>query len=1428
MAAATRTTLAHWIAAVLLAACFGGGVSLAQEQSIVTVDESPTASLLLQQLKSHLQDNVAESARLAAQLMDQFGNRLVPVREGATDQFTTVRRRVNRLLLAHGELRERFCGLQGAFAEAQFAAGDYAETVACCWATRAGLDASLILAQQDFEAGRFSRAVARLEALASHSDLANERSAQAHRLHLLALAQHQRADSEDALTARRALASLVDANAEWPEGERLLAHVDALLAQSPVTTNRNAHALDAHDVDAPQERGWHAVWTGQIETAVHARAMDDRQDNTNAAQRLEDSERQTAASLHATPLVLDELIITSDGVMLRAFDRFGAEEGWALPLIPEPPRRAGVLVDLSEVSFDGEGLLTISGLAASTGRSSGSAVSRVDPHSGQLLWQTRINSIESPQRVIGAVDPAQPGTSGAFDLTGAFPYAGPIPAGDVAVIVARKVNSRRETVLYLIGLALKDGQPRWVRVLGSSTGVRTQRGFSRPIFSDGLVYVASPVGIVACIEPSTGEPVWLRRFSIPLSRTELTVPPWEIAQPAVLGDHLFVVAPDGLSVLQLNRMTGEQLNAWPIGVGTNWDKVRYLIADPSRPNGGTLYAIGDDIIAFDGDALGQPRWRFSITAQGEVALRSGATVRNGIRGRVHVAGDTLLVPGVNDLLLVRAATGRVQERLVTNGPTNSVLLESQLVLCGLDDVTSLMQLGPAESLLRDRIDSDPADPSRALGLFELGLQAGQPALSLEAADAALRALQGRDDEAGNESTRERLVAMLLRLYQACLAPLDTASAEQAIAFAQVAARTDQQRAQVAIARGDLLRAAGDLDEALTVWLDVLSDASLADTLLPQGDHALRARLRVNNRFTKLESDDRARLEALASAQSGSSALATLEMNAARFGPTIAARDFWLAAATDAFAASDSKRAQRALSAAIQARPRDALLRFEAAKQLTRAGFENDATQLLRNGLQQPAMRGALLTLSEQFPDVLPARQWRARLGLSPQDAIEIPGRLLLSNAHPLDTDGRLLSIIDRTLQLRRTPGDADPQWQTQVADREPAMLSMDDTELVLWTQPSMDSAYAMALDIDSGATLWRTPPADELFTPIQIENGASGRFRGGMMPGGGLFQPKTILPVLGANTLTLVRRAGEVVSLSRGETDKPPRVKWTLDSGLDRIYITASTDHILALGGAVTSFQADGQRREIPTVVLIDLEAGRVVSRFSPSSEDGIRWMRLSPIGTILIGLRNGVEAFATDGTTGPVWRNNSLAVSALSGAQVFGERLLGEQVGGGLVAMDLVTGELQADPFAMPEDADWRPNGLIAMAQDLDGVTALFVDRLVRFDSDGVVTGADAVDSTRAFVTAIETESQTFVVEERPRNAQDGSYWYWIHRFDRDAGCKLAGPSLELMLPDRRLNAMRATDGWLLLSTGASVISVPFPVAVEDAPSPGRVGVPE
>ena len=108
------------------------------------------------------------------------------------------------------------------------------------------------------------------------------------------------------------------------------------------------------------------------------------------------------------------------------------------------------------------------------------------------------------------------------------------------------------------------------------------------------------------------------------------------------------------------------------------------------------------------------------------------------------------------------------------------------------------------------------------------------------------------------------------------------------------------------------------------------------------------------------------------------------------------------------------------------------------------------------------------------------------------------------------------------------------------------------------------------------------------------------------------------------------------------------------------------------------------------------------------------------------------------------------------------------------------------------------------------------------------MVTGADAVDSTRAFVTSIETESQTFVVEERPRSAQDGSYWYWIHRFDRDAGCKLAGPSLELMLPDRRLNAIHAVDGWLLLSTGASVISVPLPVAFEDAPSPGQVGVPQ
>jgi outer membrane protein assembly factor BamB/tetratricopeptide (TPR) repeat protein len=1382
----------------------------AQEISMVAVDESPTATMLVQRVLDQSTDNVGQAARGCQELLTRYGSRLVPVSPSEEDRFTTVRERVRMILEDRPELLARFREIEEPVAAGALESGDYGRAVASGWLTPSGLKASLVLAQYELENGHLPQARNRLERLRLHPDLTGREAAHHH--YMLGLAAHLQGDVATAAVEAAALEDI-------PSGEALARRLTRLRDSIPMFEALSVGGLDVHDIPPPDEQGWHQVWTGDLDTSAFSESQRIRSDMGSSSQNILENERVAATTLTAVPLVLEDTVVVSDGSMIRSYDRYGAEAGWSTLITGGSKRRSGLITDLGEISVDGDALFTISGLAYSTGRTQSDGIFCLDLETGAERWRVQIEKIRSDQPSRIGDDVVAPD----LDLTGAFPYGSLTVSGGTVVVTARKVNSRRETVIYAIGLDTQSGEVRWVRLLGSSGGIRTQRGFSRSILFEESVIIASPVGVIARLDAMTGEPRWLSRFPVPLSVSDFGTP-WEISQPAVVGSDLYAINPDGRGVLRMNVDTGEVLNRWPTGPGTTWGSVRYLIGDEGGSGGPTIYSIGDDVIAMSAKTPGVPRWKLSSSARDEISSRTAPTTRSGTRGRVHVAGSRLLVPGIDDVLLVDALTGRVLEKIPVSGPTNPVLVESQLVLAGLDRIESLMQLGPAEVLLRDRIARDPDNPSRALGLLELGLQSGHYDLSLEAAEQVITCLVDPED---HPRAREILVSMLLRMQTLCLKS-DPLLASQAIEYASQVAVTPEQRAQVLLASGDLLAASAEVEAAIESWLKILYDPELADVSIQTDGGVLQANLLVRRRLTgdvgrggEPISDVVDRLAAVALENAPADQPLVLTTIARRFPGSSTAVKAFKAAAILYEGLGDSILAQDAMLAAVRENPEDAGLRLEAIRLLNRIGSSGDARNLMERGYEIRSMRSDLLSaLDDPLNPGSGAWSELPSLGLVPGDALEYPGNILdeslmnQSAGWEATQHSGLLTMVNRSLNYRRSPGDQMPLWSVELPVRDPQVLMRDDDSVLLWFQSANLVPECMLLSLDDGDMIWRSTNIKDVLKPIQKIAGLRGG-RQGMMPGGRIFQSQSIVPLLVGDSLLLIRRGGDLASISFDPDEQSGTLEWKAESGLNRIYEIKATDHRLVLSGLRKTLDADGRSVDQSRVVVFDIRSGEKVGEFQPSTSEGIRWLTLDPTGRIVIGTRTSVEAFPMSGTGPPLWTNETPQAAATMEGLMYGDQLVGSLPEGALVGFDLEYGSLRPGAFALSDTSRWLPSGLVSMRSDSDGLVALFDTRLVRFNDDGVVVGVDAVHSARAYFAWIATDQYQFVVDEQTRSIRNGTYRYLIHCLDPTQGLGLVAPSMELESKNR-LEQIIAIDQWLLLSTGVTVIAIPMPNAVE------------
>ena len=1357
---------------MLAAAILGGGPALAAPQDTVAVMvyESPTASQLAERMLEQRAANVGESARIAARLLAEFGARLVPDPEGGEGSFRSVRRAVEAALVAAPDLLARYRELAEADADERLAAGDLERLHREALFTRAGLEATLRLAQIDLERGLGAQSLRRLERVAEHPDLVGD--------------------------ARRR-AEAIEALARWVEGD---AAANGLEAPPPARTASDP--FGAGTAGDPPSPAWRSVWSVELPDAPFRRAFRELKQTGRLVPRTATRIAEDGNLLVAMPSADADTVYLNEGHVVRAIDRLSRRERWRVSLEDGEVDNLGAVGDPTLVAVADGIAVTVAGHAICTVRTGAGRIVALDAEDGSIRWRTRL------------ADEAAESIGEGTDL---FPYGTPAVAGDAVLVLARRVTNRLDSVDYLACLALEDGSLRWLSRLGSSGGIRLggMRPFSIPLVEGGRGFVSSSVGVVAAVEIADGEIAWLRRMPVPLRDTRLSVEPWEVQVPVAIGGSILAIAPDQASILRLDASSGRELERRGFEDGAV-GQPRYLLAGRDREGRDVLIAVGSDVAALDPGDLSSPRWRFSEANDALLSDRAGLVNRVGIRGRAQVAGDLLIVPGRGDVLALDLADGTVVDRIEIEEPANLLHHDGQLLLASKDSLRAIMPPDRARARLAERRRSDPENPEWPLASVELEFAAGDVEAALAAAEDALGAV----DRSPIAEERERLFAQLLAI-DAALPPADPRMSRSRDLLAATAL-SPSQRIREALTRGDWHAANGRLGEAMEAWQSILSDAALVEEPLGFDGAEVLAAAAARERMRRLA--EAAGADVLAPSQ----ALAAIRLERARReGASVEtflaiAREFPLAEAAtaarlDAAAKLDaSGRGREAVATLLEGvreggGDRRSLLDAAVAASLRR-GWLDSARSMLEQGGAWPSDE-SFDGIDDRWarlarPDAPP------RLGAGAGAGGSFAGRLVPFADEAAPPRDRVLLAADGLLSMREArDGELLERWIAPIDDPLPKVLAFGDS-ILLWQLADRDRPAPMRIDAVTGRVEWVNPSVAELLRPLDP---ASPHPLEGSRPVPGGTEPwraGEVLPFVIEDGLVLVRRDGEIACL---DLDDGRSVRWSLAAPLEAVFQADAGP----LGVVLAGRGRDDSGASVPVTVWIDPD-GVVRRRWSESIEGDARWIRLSPLGEIAWGTAEGVEVRAIaagDGSADGRWRSVGGWARNTWDAWLLGDRLLVRQGDDRLEARHLADGSAWREVSAYETPRRDGPLTVFGgLWPDRGGATALYGDRVVRFGTRGELAGIDAVSEDRNYLLATEADDEIVVLSFRgagPTTDAEGTprteFVYAAYRFGLSDGLRQRGPALEIRTPGPRFDSIRAIDGWLLLSSPTSSVSVPL-----------------
>jgi len=1384
----SRRCAAAWgVGALLLVAAAVRG----QEVAIPTVGDSPTALQLCRRAEDLRDANPAEAARIMQRVMSEYGDRLVPVDEQG-DRFVIATQRALALLRSSPAVRAEWEKSVVPTIDRLTEAGDDESLARTVPLSIEGMQAALRLAQRELEAGRAAGAMAWLDRIESE-ELARKGTP---RDRAFALAMSARA---------LALLGAGERAAERVHELEMLAATESSLApilaaargdaSSPLVPNRDGAPVSADGT-------WHRIWRTPLASSPFVRRYLNPLTGPllnvpTAAQAAEDGTLMTVL-----PLAAGERVYFCEGHVVTAIDRLSRRVRWKRSLAAGDDVDLVPIGDLSELALADGTLFVLTGHGSTTRRTNGGRLVALDAESGAVRWEQWLSRLE----------PADPDGG-----EGLFPHGAPLIVDGTVIVMARKMTARLESVATLVGFDASDGSLRWMTyIVGcGSRPMSGLRPFSNPVLADGAIFVASALGAVARVDPATGVVRWLTRFPVPVAEMARESPPWLTGGPAVIGAGVLTIAPDGMSVVLLDRETGIVQRAFPAGAGEAWGTPRALRA--SR-DGRWVLAIGDDVALFDAAMIDRPRWVLS-----KRLAESGVDASNTlIRGRVDFAeepidGVTVVsIPLGDRLLLVDAEQGTVLRAIETGRPGNAVVAGGQALLAGNDRLECYMPLASAERAVRNWMARDERDPTRALALLELGVQCGVPSMIFEGVETAVRAV----DQGGDEALRAELVARIV----ACITEVELQDADmrRLIAVAHQAARSPADQVGCGLAEGWWELRRGRPSDAVAAWQRVLSDRAQREVLLDEPDARRSAASVAMSRLVALVQSN------------GPSALAVRERAAEAamraLGPAPTPEELLEVARAFSGSAAGAAAAQRvadALSSAGRSRTaltvlaeslrdRSRLAGLDASSRglvnallaLARAETWNDAVAAElaalfdRTGASGASaqdlqfVRDALRTVAPHHPII---RVW-PEVGAEAKSGATIPGVLaLMSGAAEAERPTDRALFVERAerpdagpvLVMRQLP-DLEAVWSRPIEADDPIVLAFGPT-IVLWQRGPGIEPSVLAVDASSGATRWSIAAASELFDRARLAAVPALSRRG--VRDSRYLSPGEIIPLRADPWLVLARRNGDVAAVDLRDGS----LAWRRDGVVDEIAGDAGMGQSLVAAGnsviAVAGVRRLSDGSFASTLAMLDPARGEVIESVDLPAE--VDWVSLAAGPLVLAAARNELHAFVP-GEGRLAWSRVDHRIGNGEPSIEAGDRKLVVVTRGArrdeLVAFSVIDGAVDPGAFVTPPRRSVLRSSLRSLQRVGASIAALYPDRLVLFDPSGRAVGQDAIAVDRSFAALLPT-ADTFVVvdpepsfafqpnPDRAAAATSGAVLYQLSRRD---GARLVVDPIVVPMGDR------------------------------------------
>lgn len=1444
-------------AAALVFVLAGTGRLEARQDNPVFVEDSPVAWELFRRTEDQVSENVGEAVRQVQELLSEYPLKLIPVSHAAVDHFTSVRWRVVELLRSNPELLERYRLIEDAEAGRLLEAGRLRELALTRPLTESGLEALLRLAQSDLERGRFHATRDWLEGALKHTDLEDRRAA--HAWFMWGVASHH---LEDETAAREALSRLTELGALASILQQRLGQVldlkPVVHQLCGVTPFDQTQAVDLTELVGED------IWSSPLSETLFSRRAEELSSNRPMMSRSLEQNRAEGFLLTTAPTVAGDVVYVNQGHRVVALDRFSGLSVWGDDYIDRPAvavidRDDELVRDLNVVAVAENAVVTITGHAYGTTRSSDGRLVCLDPETGALRWELRFDHFGNDDD----------------ELSGLFPHSAPVISEDTVYVLARKVSPQSLTSCYVLAVNLRNGETRWIRHIVSSGAIRrAARSFSTLSVEDGDVYVASAVGAIARLDSEFGEIRWLLRFSVPMnpSPQEQTRRPWELSSHVVTADRVIALQPGQRRIAVVDRETGSLQASFDAVDPTRWNSPAYLLANDRH-----VFAVGREIHAFELHALDQMVWKlpdYERSAADRTAPEL-TPMRMEIRGRVQLVDDALIVPTESGVVIVESETGRVLHQMALDAPGNPLAVDSQLIVAGHDHVDAFMSLRRAKEMLRHRIASSPDNPESPLSLVRLAIRVGDLDLVHEGAQAAMTAIRLNRSESRSRDAQARLFSMLLDADVDQLIHDDEAG-ERYFAVINSIVTDAAQRVAYLFAYGDWL-GNHDTQRAIEAYQTILSEPNLAQRSRIEKDVRRPAAAHARDRLAAMLREHGLTLYA---AQADFAAVKLEQLRAARpieperlfalsrefpFAP--AAADAAILGAERTAAEGDENGAIAGLAEAIRAVHVDLPQRGADELRLTlMTAYIRLSLDLGERALAEDALRvlvqqhgNPTLPVPGDDPAAPPrtrtAREWLASLG-----ALSAPPRPDLGDAEgeaqvlrgtiipfhlaatidrseprrPLDAillqDGQTIRLVDGR--------DLETRWTTNLDGAAPRLLLHDTARVLLWRVENPERPQAVMIDAADGSLRWTTPDLRDHLSDAPSSRGpepeVASRIRMAM-PGGEAINPGEVLPIVDRDRLCLVRRTGGVAAFALDDGRHPA---WVRQQTLDEVHHAMIHEGRLILAGLHRRSGDAGRTVRVPMLMVIDAESGRVLHGGAfpaPECGDGIRWMRGGPFGLLIYASDYGLAAIDLH-SANLVWA--MIAPGELNTVRgwVVGDSMLIELAGesptdtprGAIRAVRLRDGRL-GKLFEQPDSGDWEPLNLLGV-EPLEGDEALvhYRQRLARYGLDGQIRGLDVIRDDRAFIWSFVGRDRLVLVSAmQPLPEEEGGQFgrrmqYVFRIYQLSPNCRLLAEPLQLPPLAEPLQDAATINDWLLLSTMTSTVAVPMP-AVPRVQPPGE-----